>query len=67
MSDKKISIYIKAIDIAKQNNQVVGEKNDLYITLEQLMDILKNDCGYNCGYTEQYGFVPEAGCPIHDK
>lgn len=25
------------------------------------------DCGYNCGITEPYGFVPEDGCPIHDK
>lgn len=26
------------------------------------------DCGYACGYQEPYGlFVPEDGCPIHDK
>ena len=25
------------------------------------------DCGLSCGYTEPYGFVPEDGCPIHDK
>jgi len=24
------------------------------------------DCGYACGYQEPYGFVPEAGCPVHD-
>ena len=24
------------------------------------------ECGYECGYTEPYGFVPEGGCPIHD-
>ena len=24
-------------------------------------------CGYGgCGYVEPYGFVPEAGCPVHD-
>lgn len=23
-------------------------------------------CGNGCAYTEPYGFVPEAGCPIHD-
>lgn len=23
-------------------------------------------CGYSCGYQEPYGFVPEAGCPVHD-
>lgn len=24
------------------------------------------DCSYACGYVEPYGWVPEAGCPIHD-
>ena len=24
------------------------------------------DCGCVCGYTEPFGFVPEAECPIHD-
>ena len=24
-------------------------------------------CGYECGYVEPYGFVPECGCPIHDR
>lgn len=23
-------------------------------------------CGYVCTYVYPYGFVPEAGCPIHD-
>jgi len=23
-------------------------------------------CGYDCHLTDKYGFVPEAGCPIHD-
>ncbi len=23
--------------------------------------------GMACGYTVPYGFVPEAGCPIHDR
>lgn len=28
---------------------------------------LTGDCGHGgCGYMEPYGFVPEAGCPIHD-
>ena len=29
-------------------------------------DLKIADCGYNCIYQEPYGFVPEAGCPIHD-
>ena len=23
-------------------------------------------CDFACGYVEPYGFVPEAGCPVHD-
>lgn len=34
---------------------------------EQIVKILLLvDCGFECGHTEPYGFVPEAGCPIHD-
>lgn len=25
------------------------------------------DCDYACRYTEPYGWVPEADCPVHDK
>jgi hypothetical protein len=28
---------------------------------------LTGDCGCACGITEPYGFVPEAGCPVHDS
>jgi len=38
---KKEEIYIEAIQLARNNNQVVGEKNDFYITLEQLEFLLK--------------------------
>lgn len=62
-----IELYALATAIANENNQTIGEKNDLYITLEQLMDIIKDNCGHECHLTEEYGFVPEAGCPIHDK
>lgn len=24
------------------------------------------DCGCGCEFRETYGFVPEAGCPVHD-
>lgn len=27
---------------------------------------LVQDCGNFCTWTYPYGFVPEAGCPIHD-
>lgn len=25
----------------------------------------KINCGYECHFTREYGFVPEDGCPIH--
>lgn len=28
--------------------------------------MVEYNCGYACGFTEPYGFVPEGGCPIHD-
>ena len=28
--------------------------------------MVEYNCGYACGFTEPYGFVPEAGCPVHD-
>lgn len=36
----RIEIFTEASKIANENNQVVGEDNDLYITLEQLMRLL---------------------------
>lgn len=27
---------------------------------------LTGDCGNACGHVKPYGFVPEAGCPVHD-
>ena len=27
----------------------------------------ETDCGNECHWKAPYGFVPEAGCPIHDK
>lgn len=35
-----VKIYTQAIKLAHGNNQTVGEKNDFYITLEQLEYIL---------------------------
>lgn len=34
-------IYTKANIISQKSQQIVGEKHDFYITLEQLNDILK--------------------------
>lgn len=27
---------------------------------------LTGNCGLGCGHEEPYGFVAEAGCPVHD-
>ena len=35
-----IELSVFAMNLARKNNQVVGEKNDLYITLEQLSVLL---------------------------
>lgn len=56
-----------AWEIAKENNQTVGEKKDFYITLEQLQKFSMNACPMDCHKDDRYGFVPEAGCPIHDN
>ena len=40
LKEKIIEIYIRAIELARQNNQVVGDKNDHYITIEQLEELL---------------------------
>lgn len=38
-----LEIYVTAQNLASKNNQTVGEKNDLYITIEQLEKILHAD------------------------
>ena len=36
-----MDIYSESSMWARKNNQVIGEKNDYYITLKQLMEFLK--------------------------
>lgn len=44
-----------------------NELNPVEMKLDSIREILdKCDCGFECEYVETYGFVPEAGCPIHD-
>lgn len=41
-------VYFKASALSRNTGQKAGEKNDLYVTLEQLMDLLlqiKNNIG----------------------
>ena len=35
--------------------------------IESRLTTHETDCGYACGYAAPYGFVPECGCPVHDK
>lgn len=34
------AVFLEAVHVANKNNQIVGEKKDLYVTLEQLEEIL---------------------------
>lgn len=37
------------------------------VTINKIAEIIESiECGYDCDYEKPYGFVPEAGCPIHD-
>lgn len=37
-----LAVYIAALDLARANNQTVGEKGDYYITLEQLERLIRS-------------------------
>jgi hypothetical protein len=41
IEEELILLYARAMTIAQQKQQVVGEKNDYYITLKQLEDQIK--------------------------
>ena len=41
-----LELYTKAIELARNNSQTVGEKNDFYITLQQLEALIANLPGY---------------------
>ena len=40
-NDAMTSVYMDAIKLAQNKNQIVGEKNDYYITLEQLEALIR--------------------------
>lgn len=62
----KLDVMLKASKLARDNQQTTGDKHDFVVTLEQLEKILMEACPCECGFQEPYGFVPEAGCPVHD-
>ena len=41
MPDAMMSLYGDASLVARRNEQTIGVKRDYYITLEQLMDLMK--------------------------
>lgn len=41
MQNSMVQLYTDATNLAHENNQVVGEKNDYYVTLQQLEAIIK--------------------------
>jgi hypothetical protein len=40
---KLLNVYMTAISTARELNQTVGEKRDLYVTLYQLEEIIKKE------------------------
>ncbi len=62
----KEDVFRRAVHISHSESQTAGKKNDYYITLAQLERILEKSCPGECHFTVPYGFVPEAGCPVHD-
>jgi len=60
----KIIAKVKDFYWMKWWNYVLADITRPYWLLRELLFPCK--CGYSCGYTYPYGFVPEAGCPIHD-
>lgn len=43
-----------------------GEKNGVIQQLDDGIRICEGRCEYACDYVNPYGFVPEAGCKVHD-
>ena len=41
---------------------------ELFILWLQIptIELQPMSCGHMCGYHDEYGFVPEEGCPEHD-
>jgi len=55
--------------MAKDENKItffLCKKCNREMLWEEKERVCKGKCGYECDYQSPYGFVPEAGCPIHD-
>lgn len=38
----------------------------IWTLVSRIRFVLTGDCGNACDHVEPYGWVPEAGCPVHD-
>lgn len=48
-------------------NKIFSEPWDVQNKLSEIEALVQMvDCGYECEWVKPYGFVPEAGCPIHE-
>lgn len=47
MKNILIDLYTSAIELARMKQQMIGEKNDYYITLEQLERLIKTWTEFN--------------------
>lgn len=63
----KVDITQKATNFSRTQKQTVGEKNDYYITLEQLQTILEDSCPCLCEYDDTYGFIADEDCVVHNE
>lgn len=73
---------IKATDWIKnplfylEDDIVYCSSNNISLDIDQVIDLLNKlatcgngaiGCEHDCGYHPTYGFVPESGCPVHDR
>lgn len=64
----------QAVDMRDELLEILAEFNGGFIDIGRFVGKIEDlaaqsqvDCGNDCHYQEPYGFVPMAGCPIHDK
>ena len=64
MTDKEllelVQMELEAVQSALQTAQYH------YAAICRIIGEMDTGCGCGCGLVEPFGFVPEAGCPVHD-
>jgi hypothetical protein len=66
-SGPELEVYVTVDALLERVSEllVVPEKKPA-LSKEEIAAVMDHGCGYACGFQEPYGFVPEAGCPVHD-